>query len=62
MKSIIYNIAFISLFLFSSIKLSAQDIHIEGAKFIYPIVAKWVDEYTKENPGVELNVKVDAQT
>jgi ABC-type phosphate transport system substrate-binding protein len=62
MKKIIYSIAVISLFFYFSANAAAQDIHIEGAKFVYPIVAKWVDEYTKENPGTQLNIKVDAET
>jgi ABC-type phosphate transport system substrate-binding protein len=58
MKTVIYKVLpVIVLFLsFSGISF-AQEIHIEGTKFIHPIIEKWITEYKKENPDFTIQLK-----
>ncbi|MDR3269750.1 MAG: substrate-binding domain-containing protein [Tannerella sp.] len=60
MKKIIYKIALASFLAYFSGPVIAQEIHIEGIKFVHPIVEKWIAEYKKENPDSKFNVKVEA--
>lgn len=32
-------------------------IHISGTRFLFPLIEKWVEEFKKENPGVDFVVK-----
>ncbi|MDR1676074.1 MAG: hypothetical protein LBR86_06375 [Tannerella sp.] len=36
----------------------AQEIQIEGIKFVHPIIEKWVTEYRKEHPEARFEVKI----
>ncbi|MDR3187600.1 MAG: hypothetical protein LBT94_00225 [Prevotellaceae bacterium] len=57
MKKVAYGILLASWGLLSSGNLSAQDVRIEGAKFVHPIVEKWIAEYKKENPEARITLK-----
>ncbi|MDR0712019.1 MAG: hypothetical protein LBF67_06725 [Prevotellaceae bacterium] len=57
MKKAVAGILLSSCGLLSAGNLSAQDIQIEGTKFIHPIVEKWIVEYKKENPDTRINIK-----
>jgi ABC-type phosphate transport system substrate-binding protein len=59
MKNLIFGIIVTgSLVSNFSGNVKAQEIHIEGAKFIHPIVEKWVTEYKKEYPEAGFEVKI----
>jgi ABC-type phosphate transport system substrate-binding protein len=59
MDGIVYKTVLCALFTFSFGALSSQEIHIEGTKFVHPIVEKWIVEYKKENPGSTVGIKTD---
>ncbi|MDR3194713.1 MAG: substrate-binding domain-containing protein, partial [Tannerella sp.] len=61
MKKIIHTLATVSLLSWFSGNAVAQEIHIEGIKFVHPIVEKWVTEYKKEHPGTTFEVKVNPE-
>ena len=53
------TVKLLALFLLVSTSLSAADkdnktLHLKGAKFTYPLVEKWIAEYSKENPLSEV--------
>jgi ABC-type phosphate transport system substrate-binding protein len=56
-KAALYGALLSSFGLLSGGSLSAQDIQIEGAKFVHSIVEKWIVEYKKENPHAQINLK-----
>lgn len=56
-KAALYGVLLSSFGLLSGGALSAQDIQIEGTKFVHPIVEKWIVEYKKENPNARINIK-----
>ncbi|MDR1523922.1 MAG: substrate-binding domain-containing protein [Tannerella sp.] len=58
MKKIIFKITFAFSFIFFSGVIFAQEIRIEGTKFVYPIVEKWLTEYKKENPKSSISLEV----
>ena len=42
-------------FLFFAVTAKGQDpINITGTKFTYPLISKWITEYTRENPSVKI--------
>lgn len=52
-----------ALLIFSAITLSAtaqvrsdKTIYIKGAKFTYPLIEKWITEFKKENPKVDIQI------
>jgi phosphate transport system substrate-binding protein len=48
----LYIALFISLF---TISIKAQEaISISGTKFTYPLIERWINEYTKENPQAKI--------
>ncbi|MDR1454777.1 MAG: hypothetical protein LBJ01_03915 [Tannerella sp.] len=56
-KSIYKTVLFAFLTGFSGHAI-AQEIRIEGIKFVHPIIEKWVTEYGKEYPEARFEVKV----
>ncbi|MDR0744267.1 MAG: substrate-binding domain-containing protein [Tannerella sp.] len=50
MRKTVYKIAAVLSFTLFAGSVLAQEIRIEGTKFVYPIVEKWLTEYKKENP------------
>lgn len=56
-KAALYSALAFSFGMLSLEALSAQDIQLEGAKFVQPIVEKWIVEYKKENPNTQINLK-----
>jgi ABC-type phosphate transport system substrate-binding protein len=59
-KTVFYKILLsVIIFLFPSGFLFAQEIYIEGTKFIRPIVEKWISEYKKENPNSTIQLNPD---
>jgi ABC-type phosphate transport system substrate-binding protein len=58
MRKIIYKIAAVLSFTLFSGYIFAQEIRIEGTKFVYPIVEKWLTEYKKENPQSPIRLGV----
>ncbi|MDR1115114.1 MAG: substrate-binding domain-containing protein [Tannerella sp.] len=62
MKKTVYKIAFaLSFILFSGV-IFAQEIHVEGTKFVYPIVEKWLTEYKKENPKSSISLEANSSS
>ncbi|MDR3262071.1 MAG: substrate-binding domain-containing protein [Tannerella sp.] len=61
MKSIILKLVLSSFLAYFSGSVIAQEIHIDGVKFVHPIVEKWITEYKKENPDSKFNVKIDSE-
>jgi ABC-type phosphate transport system substrate-binding protein len=58
MKKIIYKAVLFALWAGFSGYATAQEIQIEGIKFVRPIMEKWVAEYGKEHPEARFEVKV----
>jgi ABC-type phosphate transport system substrate-binding protein len=59
MKKTVYKIvAILSFTLLFSGYVVAQEIRIEGTKFVYPIVEKWLAEYKKEHPQSPIRLEV----
>jgi ABC-type phosphate transport system substrate-binding protein len=61
MKKIFLKIVLASILTYYTGAVVAQEIHIEGIRFVHPIVEKWVAEYKKENPGSNFNIKIDSE-
>jgi ABC-type phosphate transport system substrate-binding protein len=62
MKKTVYKIAFAFSFILFSGVIFAQEIRIEGTKFVYPIVEKWLAEYKKENPKSSISLEANASS
>ncbi|MDR2765422.1 MAG: hypothetical protein LBB90_10395 [Tannerella sp.] len=58
MKKTIYKAVLFAFLAGFSGHAIAQEIQIEGIKFVHPIIEKWVTEYRKEHPEARLEVKV----
>jgi ABC-type phosphate transport system substrate-binding protein len=58
MKKIVYKIAAVLSFVLFSGVTFAQEIRIEGTKFVYPIVEKWLTEYKKVNPQSPIRLEI----
>ncbi|MDR1380882.1 MAG: substrate-binding domain-containing protein [Tannerella sp.] len=56
-KTVLKIAAVLSLTLFSGVAF-AQEIRIEGTKFVYPIVEKWLAEYKKVNPQSPIHLEL----
>lgn len=56
-KAALHGALAVSFGLLSAGSLSAQDIQIEGTKFVHPIVEKWIVEYKKENPNTRISLQ-----
>jgi len=51
------KIQLIALFFLSALSANAQEtITVSGTKFTYPLVEKWIAEYSKVNPAVKIKV------
>jgi ABC-type phosphate transport system substrate-binding protein len=60
MRKTVYKIvAVLSFTLFTGYAV-AQEIRIEGTKFVYPIVEKWLTEYKKGNPQSPVRLEISA--
>jgi ABC-type phosphate transport system substrate-binding protein len=60
MKKTVFRITFAFLSILFSKGIFAQEIRIEGTKFVYPIVEKWLTEYKKENPKSAIRLETGA--
>src|SRR6187455_1724823 len=41
----------------TSIKKNQKYVVITGVRFAYPLVQKWIDDYNKENPDVQIIIE-----
>ncbi|MDR2041815.1 MAG: hypothetical protein LBP98_05795 [Tannerella sp.] len=58
MKKVIYKAVLLAFLAGFSGRAIAQEIQIEGIKFVHPIIEKWVTEYGKEHPEARFVVKI----
>jgi ABC-type phosphate transport system substrate-binding protein len=58
MKKIAYKAVLLAFLAGFSGRAIAQEIQIEGIKFVHPIIEKWVTEYGKEHPEARFVVKI----
>ncbi|MDR2679953.1 MAG: substrate-binding domain-containing protein [Tannerella sp.] len=62
MKKTVYRITFAFSFILFAGAIFAQEIRVEGTKFVYPIVEKWLAEYKKENPKSTIRLEAGASS
>jgi ABC-type phosphate transport system substrate-binding protein len=67
MKKLLFFKLFLLIVLSLSVNVSAQvtnsqAISIKGAKFAYPLIQKWIDEYKKVNPAANIVLSTSEKT
>jgi ABC-type phosphate transport system substrate-binding protein len=50
---------FLSISVFAETKETKEIIYIGGVKFTYPIIEKWISEYEKENPSLNVHFELN---
>lgn len=65
MKTIRFTKIFLFIIITSIFALKAQSkqdyIYLSGTKFTYPLIEKWISEYTKINPGIRIKIQYNKQ-